>query len=279
MSDDVTNSTDPGGDTAKTDSSSEVHDVMTENFHGGKFFNSESKTLDTGKLGDAYTGLLQTHLKKTEDLRAEIKADSLRGRPEEESGYQFKLADDTLPEGITHKMEDDDPTLTWFKGVAHKQGLSNDEFNAVVNQYVGNQVKQQFENTATFGKAEMGKLGERGVARVEAVEAWVKGAVSEKAATALVGNIRDTTGNFNISAEVVEALEEIMSIGKSDMTLPVNTLTATVDRKEFENETKLMMRTPEYLRGEKGVQAKVAARFKILHPGTTSGSRSSGFRR
>lgn len=276
---DTTESADSGGDVEKTDSPSEVHDVMTEKFHGGKFFDPESKTLDSGKLGDAYTGLLQSHLKKTDDLRAEIQADSLRGRPEEESGYQFKLADDTLPKGVTHQMEDDDPTLTWFKGIAHKQGLSNDDFNAVVNQYVGNQAKQQFEDIATFGKAEIAKLGERAVARVEAVESWVKGAVSEKSANALVGNIRDSSGNFSISAEVVEALEEVMSIGKSDMTLPTDTLTAPVDRKEFEDETRAMMRTPEYMRGEKGIQAKVAARFKMLYPDTTSGSRSSGFRR
>ena len=287
MSENTAENTDSGGGTAEnTDSgggtaenTDSVSDVMTESYHGGKFFDIEKKTLNAEKLGTAYTGLLQSHLKKTNDLRDEIKAESLKGRPEEESGYQFKLADDTLPEGVTHQMDDNDPTLTWFKGVAHKQGFTNDEFNSIVNQYVGSQVKQQFENTATYGKAEMVKLGERGVARVEAVEAWVKGAVSEKAANALVGGIKDSSGNFSISANVVEALEEIMAIGKADMSLPAADTVAQIDRTEFEAETRAIMRTPEYLKGDKAAQDKVAARFKLLYPGTTSSDRRSGFRR
>ncbi len=259
--------------------STEVHEVMTESFHGGKFYDAETKSLDTSKLGDAYTGLLQNNLKRTEDLRGELQAEALKNRPEEVSGYDFKPEDDLMPEGVEHVWKDDDPTLAWFKAQSHRRGLSNDEFNADVNMYVRDQWKRHNDNALAQSKGQMAKLGERGVARVDAVESWAKSTLSDDSADALVGGLRDTLGNLHVSSAIIEALEEIIGLGKSDMSLPKDSIPASVTRDQYEADTEALMNTPEFIRGDKGIQAKVANRFKALFPGGQKRSVSAGFRR
>lgn len=256
-----------------------VHEVMTEAFHGGKFYDQGTKTLDASKLGDSYTALLQNNLKKTDDLRSELHAESLKNRPEEASGYVFKPDEGLIPEGYEHVFADDDPTLEWFRGMSHEHGFSNDQFNTAVNKFVGDQTKRQMDNSLAHGKAEMDKLGERGTARIEAIEAWANGALSESSADALVGGLRDTIGNLHVSSEVVKALEEIMNIGKSDMSLPKDSIPASVTREQYEAETRAMMNSPEYIRGEASAQLKVAKRYESLYPGNAETSISAGFRR
>lgn len=244
-----------------------VHEVMTEAFHGGKFYDQGTKTLDTGKLGDSYTELLQNNLKKTADLRSELHAEALKDRPEESSGYIFKLDDGSVADGYGFEFEDDDPTLEWFRGMSHEHGFSNGKFNAVVNKFVADQTTRQRDNSLAHGKAEMDKLGERGTARIEAIEAWATSSLSEGSADALVGGLKDTLGNLHVSSAVVEALEEVMNIGKSDMSLPKDTIPASATREQYEAETRAMINSPEYIRGDASAQLKVAKRFEALYPG------------
>lgn len=253
----------------ETPASSEVHEVMTEAFHGGKFYDQETKTLDANKLGTSYTELLQNNLKRTDDIRAELQSEALKNRPGEASGYVFKPEEGLMPEGMEHVWENDDPTLAWFRTMAHDKGFSHDEFNAVVNQYVGDQTKRQIDTASAHSKAEMAKLGERGTARVEAIVTWANSSLSETSADALVGGLRDSLGNLHVSSAIVEALEELMNLGKSDMSLPKDSIPASVTREQFEADTKMMMNSPEYLRGDEGAQLKVAKRYEVLYPSKT----------
>lgn len=269
MADDPVEQSPTTTDTTEAPTSNEtppVHEVMSEAFHGGKFYDKETQALDTGRLGDSYTALLQDNLKRTEDIRGELQAEALKNRPGEASEYVFQPEEGLMPEGVEHKWDDNDPTLDYFREMAHRRGLSREDFNADVNQFIRDQSKRHMDNSLAQSKSEMSKLGERGVARVEAIESWATSNLSEPSADALVGGLKDSLGNLHVSSAIVEALEEVMNIGKSDMTLPKDDIPASSTREQYEAEARALMRSPEYIRGDQDVHSKVAKRFEVLYP-------------
>jgi hypothetical protein len=77
------------------------------------------------------------------------------GRPEKPEAYQFKT--DALPEGVTR----DEATERWFRGVAHKVGLSQGQASALFeawNGFVGERIGAATQQSTQAHEAAIGAL-------------------------------------------------------------------------------------------------------------------------
>ena len=130
-----------------------------------------------------------------DDLRAEVKAESLANRPENASDY-------TLPELEGVEFQEGDPLLSFWREQAHGMGMDNDGFQAGIKSYV-----EAMQANGPNVDQELAKLGEDGQTRIDAINAWADAKLSEDTKNAL--NMLATT------AEGVVAIEEMMSLAQT----------------------------------------------------------------
>ena len=117
--------------------------------------------------------LEQKFLSKMDDLRAEVKAESLANRPENASDYK-------LPELEGVEFQDGDPLLSFWREQAHGMGMDNDGFQAGIKSYV-----EAMQATAPNVDQELAKLGEDGQTRIDAINAWADAKLTEDTKNAL----------------------------------------------------------------------------------------------
>ena len=160
-----------------------------------KFWDADKGEARLQTFGESYTQLEQKFHSKMDDLRAEVKAESLANRPENASDY-------TLPELEGVEFEEGDPLLSFWREQAHGMGMDNDGFQAGIKSYV-----EAMQATAPNVDQELAKLGEDGQTRIDAINAWADAKLTEDTKNAL--NALATT------AEGVVAIEEMMSLSQS----------------------------------------------------------------
>jgi hypothetical protein len=177
------------------------------------------KSVDVGKLMQAHRELEQAQFSRRDGLRkeiaAEIETERLKNRPEKAELYtptaeklKFKGADGKEVEGFGLKVGDrqvqvieNDPLLGYMKEVAHRHGLTNEEFHDVVKGYVEATIKA-LPNWPDEAKA----LGGEAVAekREARVTAFLKGNLSA-----------ENYGFFATlpsSARSIQAVEQLMTL-------------------------------------------------------------------
>jgi hypothetical protein len=131
-------------------------------------------------------------------------------RPEKPDGYEVKLPADfklpegvTLPEGQKIQVNADDPRVAAGREFVHRMGGTQSDFENLVGIVASMDIQ---ENIALdkAQKAEVEKLGSRGVERSAAVSAWLdaKGAGALKIAL--------------FRADQIEAVERLMSANRHD---------------------------------------------------------------
>jgi hypothetical protein len=103
------------------------------------------------------------------------------------------------PEGLEYSVADDDPMVDWFRQTAHNYGLSQDEFNGLMNEYI--QVDAQ---RGPDWNSESEALGEYAEKRLERVDGWAHGNLSEEA--------YNVFANVPASAGMVQLFEELMEL-------------------------------------------------------------------
>ena len=159
-----------------------------------------------------------------DDLRAEVKAESLANRPENASDY-------TLPELEGVEFQEGDPLLSFWREQAHGMGMDNDGFQAGIKSYV-----EAMQASAPNVDQELAKLGEDGQTRIDAINAWADAKLTEDTKNAL--NALATT------AEGVVAIEEMMSLSQSS----ANTVDASQSTPVAETleELQALMNTEKY---------------------------------
>lgn len=137
-------------------------------------------------LATSYGELETAYMRKTDDLREEalpaaraqaekelydqlytkVKDDHARtvaaGAPET---YALDTSGIQLPEGVKLELAEDDPMVDWWRGFARSHGLTQDDFNAGLEAYIGQQVRELPDRDA-----EIQALGEGGAQRMEVVE-------------------------------------------------------------------------------------------------------------
>ena len=67
-----------------------------------------------------------------EQIIDEINQDAMKDAPASPADYDVNFE---APEGMEYTVDDSDPLLGWFKGKAHEYGLSQDEFDGLINEY------------------------------------------------------------------------------------------------------------------------------------------------
>lgn len=112
----------------------------------------------------------------------------------------FKLAlpkDFKPPEGIEFKLDETDPLFAQARTWAHKNGLSQNEFETGIGMIAASKVADQ-QMIQTARNAEIAKLGVNGTARVTALNTWL----DAKGYAPLKGML--------VTAEIVSTFEKLM---------------------------------------------------------------------
>ena len=189
-----------------------------------KFWDADKGEARLQTFGESYTQLEQKFHSKMDDLRAEVKAESLANRPENASDY-------TLPELEGVEFQEGDPLLSFWREQAHGMGMDNDGFQAGIKSYV-----EAMQASAPNVDLELAKLGEDGQTRIDAINAWADAKLTEDTKNAL--NALATT------AEGVVAIEEMMSLSQSS----ANTVDASQSTPVAETleELQALMNTEKY---------------------------------
>jgi hypothetical protein len=182
----------------------EVAEEKTEEIAGRpeyipeKYWDAASGRARVEDLGKGYIELSSTLGKREEtsreEITAEIKADMRKDVPEEAADYIYKPGEDIIPKGTEFKMDSNNPQLIAFGEMAHDIGLSQTQYDSVVDLYVKNELAMMPDQ-----KAEAAKLGENGKARIERVDLWAKSNLTEGAYNAIVRQA--TSGEFILAME------------------------------------------------------------------------------
>lgn len=167
-----------------------------------KFWNPDLKAPRAEVMAKSFTELEGKFREKTDVLKDEIRAEMRASAPE---SYEVKLSEDLeLPDNIELDLNNDDPLISWFSGFAKEKGLSQEDFDTALNQYVKIEMANMPDMTA-----EIGKLGDHGQDRMLRVHNWLEAKLSA-----------DEMGSLSPllnSATQIEALEKLMkSSGPAD---------------------------------------------------------------
>jgi hypothetical protein len=167
-----------------------------------KFWNPDLKAPRTEILGKAYNELEGKIRGKTDDLKAEIRAEMIASAPD---NYKVNLSEDLkIPDNVELDFSEDDPLVNWFFGFAKENGMSQELVDKALNDYVGIELAGM-----TDVSAEIEKLGDHGQDRMLRVHNWLESRLSDEHFAALNPNLSTATQ--------VEALESLMkSSGPSD---------------------------------------------------------------
>ncbi len=128
-----------------------------------------------GKVKDAefaaHFNELQTRVAADESRRLTLPA-----KPED---YKIELPKDfTLPQGVEFKIDADNPLWAQGQQWAQKNGLTQEAFQEAIALVAGDRVGTAAQIDQAR-KAEIGKLGANGQARVTAIQTWAQGLLGQ----------------------------------------------------------------------------------------------------
>jgi hypothetical protein len=99
--------------------------------------------------------------------------------PPSPNDYKAELpADFKVPDGVTFQFNAADPLLAQAQSVAHKAGLTQEQFSQLLGIYAGGQVSSQ-QQIQTARNAEVQKLGATGPARIDALTTFFRAYLGE----------------------------------------------------------------------------------------------------
>ena len=200
-----------------------------------KFWDNDRGEVNVESLSTSYNALEKKLGQRTDELTKQIRTDMEQERnakvPEK---YEITMPE--IPEDIDMEVHEDQPLLKWWGETAKSMGLSQDQFNEGINQFVQNEI-----NGLPNIEEESKQLGDNSKDRIESANLWAKKHLSE--------NAYNTMSKLSSTAEGVKAIEEIMALNKSSV-MP-NSPTA-VEAKPSLEDLRSMMKDPKYWKdGEK----------------------------
>lgn len=200
-----------------------------------KFWDNDRGEVNVESLGTSYNSLEKKLGQRTDELTKQIRTDIEQERsakvPEK---YEITMPE--IPEDINMEVHEDQPLLQWWSETAKSMGLSQEQFNDGINQFVQNEISG-LPNIEEESK----QLGDNAKDRIESADLWAKKHLSE--------NAYNTMAKLSSTAEGVKALEEIMALNKSSV-MPNNP--TAVEAKPSLEDLRSMMKDPKYWKdGEK----------------------------
>lgn len=152
------------------------------------------------ELANSYSELERAFYTRKEDLRnqivEELNKEAVSNAPISPGDYELQFE---APEGIEYSVADDDPMVDWFRETAHNYGLSQDEFNGLLNEYI-----QIDAMRGPDWNQESEALGEYAEKRLERVDGWAHNNLSAEA--------YNVFANVPASAGMVQLFEELMEL-------------------------------------------------------------------
>jgi len=152
------------------------------------------------ELAKSYSELERGFYQRKDDMREqvidEINQEAMKDAPASPADYDVNFA---APEGLEYTVDEDDPLLGWFKGKAHEYGLSQDEFDGLINEYAQADV-QRGPDWNTEAEA----LGEYAEDRLTRVDGWARTSLTEEA--------YNVFANIPASSNMVQLFEELMEL-------------------------------------------------------------------
>ena len=89
------------------------------------------------ELANSYSELERAFYSRKEDLRnqivSELNDQAVKDAPISPADYELNFE---APDGMEYQINDEDPMLDWFRQTAHNYGLSQKEFDGLMNEYV-----------------------------------------------------------------------------------------------------------------------------------------------
>ena len=152
------------------------------------------------ELANSYKELERKFYQRKDELReqivSELNDEAVSAAPISPGDYEIEF---TPPEGLEYTIANDDPMLDWFRSKAHNYGLSQQEFNEVINEYAAMDTQR-----GPDWNVESQALGEYAEQRLERVDSWASKSLSEEAYSAFA--------NVPASAHMVQLFEEVMEL-------------------------------------------------------------------
>ena len=152
------------------------------------------------ELAKSYSELERGFYQRKDDMREqvidEINQEAMKDAPASPADYDVNFS---APEGLEYTVDEDDPLLGWFKGKAHEYGLSQDEFDGLINEYAQADV-QRGPDWNTESEA----LGEYAEDRLTRVDGWARTSLTEEA--------YNVFANIPASSNMVQLFEELMEL-------------------------------------------------------------------
>ena len=151
-------------------------------------------------LVNSYTELERGFYQRKDDLREqvidEINQEAMKDAPASPADYEVNFE---APEGLEYTVDENDPLLGWFQGKAHEYGLSQSEFDGLINEYAQADLQR-----GPDWNVESETLGEYAEDRLNRVDGWAR--------TSLTQEAYDVFANIPASANMVHLLEELMEL-------------------------------------------------------------------
>jgi len=123
--------------------------------------------------------------------------------PPSPTDYKAELpADFKVPDGVNFQFNANDPLLAQAQAVAHKAGLSQEQFSQLLGIYAGGQVASA-QQIQTARNAEVAKLGATGPARIDALTTFFRAYLGEADGNAVMARA--------FTAADVQRLEKMVS--------------------------------------------------------------------
>ena len=147
-------------------------------------------------LVNSYTELERGFYQRKDDLREqvidEINQEAMKDAPASPADYEVNFE---APEGLEYTVDENDPLLGWFQGKAHEYGLSQSEFDGLINEYAQADLQR-----GPDWNVESETLGEYAEDRLNRVDGWAR--------TSLTQEAYDVFANIPASANMVHLLED-----------------------------------------------------------------------
>ena len=194
-----------------------------------KFWNQDTGEVNVESLSTSYNSLEKKLGQRTDELTKQIRTDIEQERnakvPEK---YEIKMPE--IPEDINMEVNEDQPLLQWWSETAKSMGLSQEQFNEGINQFVQNEIAglPNIEQESQL-------LGDNAKDRIESADLWAKKHLSE--------NAYSTIAKLSSTADGIKALEEIMALNKGSVMPQGQT---AVEAKPSLGDLRSMMKDPRY---------------------------------
>ncbi len=221
-------------------------EIVKPDYVSEKFWNKDTKEINVEELSASYNSLEKKLGSRTEELSKQVREDIEKERlgkvPKE-----YELKQPEIPDGVNIEINKDIPLLQWWEETAKNQGLSQDEFDKGIQQFIDNQI-----SSLPSVEAEHKVLGDNAKGRIEAAELWAK--------KNLTTDGYNTVSNLASTANGVKVIEEMMKLTKD---APIPEADTAIEATPSLMDLRSMMNDPRYFDSSKRDPAYVEKVTKL----------------